>query len=196
MFSVYISRQVWSHSKSLLESIYSLFSLQHLFYHSSIKPTCTPSYQPHWLTMFLSGLSNRHWVRKKIICFVCFVVRANKKTRAHTIIVYFYFLRSILSDYLITFRLLTKRVSYHFSDLVEQNKMYFAAFERQHLLCTPVTCNRFEQVIKKNPVRRAYLERDVQNLIQWVLICCGSGPFCASVQPCIYLCQVDNLHTM
>ncbi|CAI2357410.1 unnamed protein product [Caenorhabditis sp. 36 PRJEB53466] len=50
-------------------------------------------------------------------------------------------------------------------DLVEQNKMYFAAFENQTLLCTPNQCNRFEQVIKKNPVRRAQTERNVQNLI-------------------------------
>uniref|UniRef100_A0A8R1I4G5 Lig_chan-Glu_bd domain-containing protein n=1 Tax=Caenorhabditis japonica TaxID=281687 RepID=A0A8R1I4G5_CAEJA len=50
-------------------------------------------------------------------------------------------------------------------DLVEQKKMYFAAFDTQNLLCTPNTCGRFQQVVKKNPIRRADTEKDVQNLI-------------------------------
>ncbi|CAI5455829.1 unnamed protein product [Caenorhabditis angaria] len=50
-------------------------------------------------------------------------------------------------------------------DIVERKKMYFAAFDAQTLLCTPATCNRYEQVTKKNPVRRGETEKEVQDLI-------------------------------
>ncbi|KAF1748262.1 hypothetical protein GCK72_024729 [Caenorhabditis remanei] len=50
-------------------------------------------------------------------------------------------------------------------DVVEKKKMYFAAYENQTFLCTQSICNRYQQVIKKNPVRRAFREKEVQNLI-------------------------------
>ncbi|EFO82726.1 hypothetical protein CRE_00556 [Caenorhabditis remanei] len=50
-------------------------------------------------------------------------------------------------------------------DVVEKKKMYFAAYENQTFLCTQSICNRYQQAIKKNPVRRAFREKEVQNLI-------------------------------
>uniref|UniRef100_A0A1I7T886 Amidase domain-containing protein n=1 Tax=Caenorhabditis tropicalis TaxID=1561998 RepID=A0A1I7T886_9PELO len=50
-------------------------------------------------------------------------------------------------------------------DVVEKKKMYFTAFENQSFLCTPNNCNRFEQVIKRNPVRRAFKEKDITDNI-------------------------------
>ncbi|CAL2050466.1 unnamed protein product [Caenorhabditis brenneri] len=50
-------------------------------------------------------------------------------------------------------------------DVVEKKKMYFTAFENQTLLCTPNNCNRFEQVIKRNPVRRALREKEITEFI-------------------------------
>ncbi|CAB3399336.1 unnamed protein product [Caenorhabditis bovis] len=50
-------------------------------------------------------------------------------------------------------------------DIVEQKKMYFAAFGAQTLLCTPATCGKFEEAVRKNPIRRAYTVKGVEDLI-------------------------------
>ncbi|CAP30243.1 Protein CBG10995, partial [Caenorhabditis briggsae] len=50
-------------------------------------------------------------------------------------------------------------------DVVDKKKMFFAAFENQSFLCTPNICNRYEQVIKKNPVKRGDTSDDVESLI-------------------------------
>ena len=55
------------------------------------------------------------------------------------------------------------------TDVVDKKKMYFAAYENQTFLCTQSICNRYQQAIKKNPVRRAFREKEVQNLITLVL---------------------------
>ncbi|PIC19019.1 hypothetical protein B9Z55_024707 [Caenorhabditis nigoni] len=50
-------------------------------------------------------------------------------------------------------------------DVVDKKKMFFAAFENQSFLCTPNICNQYQQVIKKNPVKRGDTSEDVESLI-------------------------------
>ncbi|CAD6189408.1 unnamed protein product [Caenorhabditis auriculariae] len=51
-------------------------------------------------------------------------------------------------------------------DLVEKKRRFFAAFGAQGVLCSPETCSRFEQVTKKNPVRRADDEQGILDLME------------------------------
>ncbi|UMM42317.1 hypothetical protein L5515_018193 [Caenorhabditis briggsae] len=70
-------------------------------------------------------------------------------------------------------------------DVVDKKKMFFAAFENQSFLCTPNICNRYEQVIKKNPVKRGDTSDDVESLILMVHICNSILIFLSVFSSCI-----------